>query len=72
MEVVSTPRLRPGVRTGIGRYLLEILRAASRDGWSCVVYGDPGAQLDQTLAGAVREIGGLTLVQTDAASSWCR
>jgi glycosyltransferase involved in cell wall biosynthesis len=39
------------VRTGIGRYLLEILRAASRDGWSCVVYGDPGARLDQTLAG---------------------
>jgi len=48
---VDGRELRPGVRTGIGRYLLEILRAASRDGWSCVVYGDPGAQLDQTLAG---------------------
>lgn len=48
---VDGRELRPGVRTGIGRYLLEILRAASRDGWSCVVYGDPGARLDQTLAG---------------------
>jgi glycosyltransferase involved in cell wall biosynthesis len=43
--------LRPGVRTGIGRYLLEILRAASVDGWSCVVYGDAGARLDETLPG---------------------
>jgi glycosyltransferase involved in cell wall biosynthesis len=48
---VDGRELRPGVRTGIGRYLLEILRAASREGWSCVVYGDPGARLDQTLAG---------------------
>jgi glycosyltransferase involved in cell wall biosynthesis len=48
---VDGRELRPGVRTGIGRYLLEILRAASQDGWSCVVYGDPGARLDQTLAG---------------------
>ena len=48
---VDGRELRPGVRTGIGRYLLEILRAASRDGWSCVVYGDPGARLDQTLPG---------------------
>jgi glycosyltransferase involved in cell wall biosynthesis len=48
---VDGRELRPGVRTGIGRYLLEILRAASQDGWSCVVYGDPGARLDQTLPG---------------------
>jgi glycosyltransferase involved in cell wall biosynthesis len=48
---VDGRELRPGVRTGIGRYLLEILRAASRDGWSCVVYADPGAGLDQTLPG---------------------
>jgi hypothetical protein len=30
---VDGRELRPGVRTGIGRYLLEILRAASVDGW---------------------------------------
>jgi glycosyltransferase involved in cell wall biosynthesis len=43
-----------GVRTGIGRYLLEVLRAASRDGWDVTVYADrplppalalPGVQL---------------------------
>jgi len=48
---VDGRELRPGVRTGIRRYLLEILRAASHEGWSCVVYGDPGAQLDRTLSG---------------------
>jgi glycosyltransferase involved in cell wall biosynthesis len=48
---VDGRELRPGVRTGIGRYLLEILRAASQDGWSCVVYGDAGARLEQTLPG---------------------
>ena len=48
---VDGRELRPGVRTGIGRYLLEILRAASADGWSCVVYGDAGTGLDQTLPG---------------------
>jgi len=50
---VDGRELRPGVRTGIGRYLLEILRAASQDGWSCVVYGDVGAQLEQTLPGVM-------------------
>ena len=48
---VDGRELRPGVRTGIGRYLLEVLRAASRDGWSCVVYGDAGARLDDALPG---------------------
>jgi len=48
---VDGREFRPGVRTGIGRYLLEILRAASREGWPCVVYGDAGAELDQTLPG---------------------
>jgi glycosyltransferase involved in cell wall biosynthesis len=48
---VDGRELRPGVRTGIGRYLLEILRAASADGWSCVVYGDAGARLGQALPG---------------------
>jgi glycosyltransferase involved in cell wall biosynthesis len=50
---VDGRELRPGVRTGIGRYLLEILRAASADGWSCVVYGDAGARLDETLSGVI-------------------
>ena len=48
---VDGRELRPGVRTGIGRYLLEILRAASLEGWSCVVYGNAGARLDETLPG---------------------
>jgi glycosyltransferase involved in cell wall biosynthesis len=48
---VDGRELRLGVRTGIGRYLLEVLRAASQDGWSCVVYGDAGARLDQSLSG---------------------
>jgi len=48
---VDGRELRPGVRTGIGRYLLEVLRAASQDGWSCIVYGDPGAWLDPALPG---------------------
>jgi len=48
---VDGRELRPGVRTGIGRYLLEILRAASVEGWPCVVYGDAGARLDETLPG---------------------
>ena len=50
---VDGRELRPGVRTGIGRYLLEILRAASADGWPCVVYGDASARLEQALPGVV-------------------
>jgi glycosyltransferase involved in cell wall biosynthesis len=53
---VDGRELRPGVRTGIGRYLLEILRAASADGWSSVVYGDAGARLDETLPGVTSSI----------------
>jgi glycosyltransferase involved in cell wall biosynthesis len=48
---VDGREFRPGVRTGIGRYLLEVLRAASRAGTSCVVYGDAGARLDDALPG---------------------
>jgi len=48
---VDGRELRPGVRTGIGRYLLEVLRAASRAGASCVVYGDAGARLPDALPG---------------------
>ena len=53
---VDGRELRPGVRTGIGRYLLEMLRAASLEGWSCVVYGDAGARLDETLPGVTSSI----------------
>jgi len=48
---VDARELRPGVRTGIGRYLLEVLRAASLDGWPCVAYGDVGARLETPLPG---------------------
>ncbi len=37
---VDGRELRTEVRTGIGRYLTEVLRAAARDGWECLVYGD--------------------------------
>ena len=48
---VDGRELRPGVRTGIGRYLVEVLRAASRAGWECIVYGDAGARSDLGLPG---------------------
>ena len=48
---VDGRELRPGVRTGIGRYVLEVLRSASGAGWSCTVYGDAGASLDDELPG---------------------
>lgn len=38
-------------RTGIGRYVLEVLRAASSRGWTCVVYGDSRTRRDLDLAG---------------------
>ncbi len=43
--------LIPGVRTGIGRYVMEILRFASQDGWHCVVYVDRSTNLGVTLPG---------------------
>ena len=48
---VDGRELRPEVRTGIGRYALEVLRAASRAGWTSLVYGDPGARLPVELPG---------------------
>jgi glycosyltransferase involved in cell wall biosynthesis len=50
---VDGRELRPGVRTGIGRYVLEVLRAASRTGAPCTVYGDAGARLDAELSGVL-------------------
>lgn len=37
---VDGRELRTEVRTGIGRYVTEVLRTAMRDGWECLVYGD--------------------------------
>ncbi len=37
---VDGRELAGSARTGIGRYVMEVLRAASRDGWECMVYGD--------------------------------
>lgn len=37
---VDGRELADGVRTGIGRYLVEVLRAASKDGWDVIVYAD--------------------------------
>ena len=62
---VDGRELRPGVRTGIGRYLLEVLRAASLEGWSCVVYGDAGARLDEALPGV-----GFTMLQAPWTPWW--
>ena len=37
---VDGRELIPGVRTGIGRYVREILRAACAREWDCIVYSD--------------------------------
>ena len=46
--------LRAGVRTGIRRYTLEVLRAATARGLDCVLYGDRGSQLDAAPAFRMR------------------
>lgn len=43
--------LADGVRTGIGRYVIEVLRAASQEGIECVVYGDQRTRLPVALPG---------------------
>jgi len=43
--------LRAGVRTGIRRYCVEVLRAAASRGLSCVVYGDRSTRLEPELPG---------------------
>jgi glycosyltransferase involved in cell wall biosynthesis len=43
--------LAGGVHTGIGRYVIEVLRAISRHGWECVVYGDRETRLDGVPSG---------------------
>jgi glycosyltransferase involved in cell wall biosynthesis len=41
--------LAAGVRTGIGRYVIEVLRAASQSEVECIVYGDLNTRLPITL-----------------------
>lgn len=43
--------LKRHVRTGIGRYLTEVLRAASRAEWTCVLYGDADTAFEWALPG---------------------
>ena len=49
---VDGRELRAGVRTGIRRYVLEVLRAVAARGLPCVVYGDRTSALDDLPAGA--------------------
>ena len=42
---VDGRELQRGVRTGIGRYVREVLHAASDRGWDCVVYATSDADL---------------------------
>ena len=48
---VDGRELRPGVRTGIRRYLIEVVRAAVSAGWVCVLYGDAGTALEPAVPG---------------------
>ena len=48
---VDGRELKRHTRTGIGRYLTEVLRAASRAGWTCVVYGDADTAFEWALPG---------------------
>jgi len=43
--------LRDGVRTGIGRYVMEVVRAAAGRGVECVVYGDGATRLPPAAPG---------------------
>jgi glycosyltransferase involved in cell wall biosynthesis len=42
---VDGRELAAGTRTGIGRYVREVLRAAAARGWRAVVYGDAATEL---------------------------
>ena len=48
--------LRAGVRTGIRRYCVEVLRAASARGLPCIVYGDHGTRLEPPLPGVTLSV----------------
>jgi len=49
---VDGREVRPGVRTGIRRYVVEVVRAATARGRPCMVYGDRASALDDLPAGA--------------------
>lgn len=53
---VDGRELQGGVRTGIGRYVIEVLRAASREGWECLVYGDSATRLPVALPGVTLRV----------------
>jgi glycosyltransferase involved in cell wall biosynthesis len=61
---VDGRELRAGVRTGIRRYTLEVLRAAAARGLHCMLYGDRGTQLDAAPAGVS------TVVVAGAVTQW--
>ena len=48
--------LRAGVRTGIRRYCVEVLRAAAARGLPCVVYGDRHTRLEPSLPGVTLSV----------------
>jgi len=48
---VDGRELAAGARTGIGRYLREVLRAAAARGWRSTVYGDASTVLEDAPAG---------------------
>ena len=53
---VDGRELVTGARTGIGRYVIEVLRAASQKGWPCTVYGDRSTSLGVTLPGVALRV----------------
>jgi O-antigen biosynthesis alpha-1,2-mannosyltransferase len=52
---IDARELREGVRTGIRRYVVEVVRVAAARGCECVVYGDRGARLPP-ISPAVRPV----------------
>jgi glycosyltransferase involved in cell wall biosynthesis len=48
---VDGRELAAGTRTGIGRYVREVLRAAAGRGWHCLVFGDAATALEEPPAG---------------------
>ncbi len=60
---VDGRELRCDLRTGIGRYLTQTVRAVAQAGWECVVYGNRVTRLPMTLPGVVLEILGTPWTQ---------
>jgi glycosyltransferase involved in cell wall biosynthesis len=48
---VDGRELAAGLRTGIGRYVREVVRAAAARGWRCLVYGDAATVLEDASPG---------------------